>query len=43
MGKGVNDLLRRPGRRRMLRDVEVNDPPAMVEQDDEDEQDSTEP
>src|SRR5713226_4236253 len=41
MGKGVNDLLRRPGRRRMFRDVEVNDPPAAVEKDDEDEQDST--
>ena len=25
----------------MLRDVEVNDPPAVMEKDDEDEQDST--
>ena len=41
MGEGINDLLRRPGRRRMLGDVEMNDPPAVVEKDDEDEEDST--
>jgi len=29
--KRLNDLLRGPGGRRMLRDVEVNDPPAVVE------------
>ena len=39
--KGLNDLLRGPGGRRMLRDVEVNDPPAVMEKDDEDEEDST--
>jgi hypothetical protein len=39
--KRLNDLLRGPGGRRMLRDVEVNDPPALMEKDDDDEQDST--
>ena len=38
--KRVNDLLRGPGRRRMLGDVEVHDPPAVMEKDDKDEQDS---
>src|SRR5258705_9463547 len=38
--KRLNNLLRGPGGRRMLRDVEVHDPPAVMEQDDEDEQDS---
>jgi hypothetical protein len=37
----LNDLLRGPGGRWMLRDIEVNDPPAVMEKDDEDEQDST--
>src|SRR4030088_1347299 len=39
--KRLNDLLRGPGGRRMLRDVEVHDPAAVMEKDDEDEQDST--
>ena len=39
--KRLNDLLRGPGGRRMRRDVEMNDPPAVMEKHDEDEQDST--
>lgn len=38
--EGVNQLLRRPRRRRMLRDVEVHDPPTVVHEQHEDEQDS---
>ena len=38
--KRFNDLLGRPRRRRMLGDVDVNDPPAVMHQHDEDEQDS---
>src|SRR5258705_11114307 len=38
--KRLNDLLRGPGGRWMLRDVEVNDPPAGRGKHDEDEQDS---
>jgi hypothetical protein len=33
--KRLNDLLRGPGGRRMLHDIEVNDPPAVMEKDDE--------
>ena len=40
-GKRFQDLQGRPGGRRMLRDVEMNDPPAVVEKDDEDEWNST--
>ena len=36
----LNDLLGRPCRRRMLGDVEMNNPPAVVRQHDEDEEDS---
>jgi hypothetical protein len=35
MRKRLNHLLRRPDRCRMLCDVEMHDPPAVVEQDDE--------
>jgi len=41
IGKRFNYLLRSPGGCRMLRDVEMNDPPAVVEKDDEDEWNST--
>jgi hypothetical protein len=41
MGKGIDDLLCRPRCRRMLGSVEMNDPPPMVEKDNEDEEDST--
>jgi hypothetical protein len=39
--KRLNDLLRRPGGGRGRRDVEMNDPPTVMEKDDEDEQDAT--
>jgi hypothetical protein len=39
--KRLNDLQRGSGGRRMLSDVEVNDPPTVMEKDNEDEQDSS--
>ena len=38
--KGINDLLRCPCGRRMLGDVEMDNPPAVVREQDEDEEDS---
>jgi hypothetical protein len=38
--EGVDELLGRPGGGRMLRDVEVDDAPAVVGEDDEDEEDA---
>jgi hypothetical protein len=39
--KRLNDLLRGPGGRRVLRDVEMNDAPTVMEQDDKNEQNPT--
>ena len=39
--KGVNDLLRRPFRRRVLGDIEVDDPSAVVREQHQDEQHAT--